>query len=1083
MDEGDPVTRVSDTTAGQPSAQLRRVERPSVHELLDIASHRRVCTVVAAAGWGKSSAVGAWARSHRTAWVRTGGQQVDPERFATRLRAALQTSLPPHRELPVPSSPAGCGASYSAALCAQLREVLREELVLVVDDLHQLPPESDPIGLLEGLCEDAPDHLHIVLVSRRECPFSLTRLRGQGLVAEIQASELAFDVAEVATLMRSALGEQPPGVLPAQVRERTAGWPAVVHGALDTLQAAPPERRLDVVDRLIRPGESLYTYLAEEVLDQEPASVRELLGRLAVLGESSAASLGVPGNDGARLLVQLACRGLVQRDPGYVDRWSLIWPLRDFYEHEPTPATDERLSLHKVAAQESVGRGAHADALRHLLAAADYPACAALLLEHGAALVDSCQLDGVLEVAEVAGEYLTDPRIQRVIGHARQVRGQWDAALECFQRAGSDQEPLEPGLAWQVGLIAYARGEFTAVIALRDRARLGHGDPADEARLFTLAGIACRMVGDYSRCRVEAERTLAAARRVGDPSLHAAGFLVRMVLATATGDRLRADLHRTNALEAATASGDLLQQLRVRVIWALGLVGLGMASEGLAEAQAALQLGESCGDPFLTAMALVARGRAHINVGEVEQAFGDFGAARDYLQRIGSRFLAWALCGLGDLYRMQGQPARGRAAYEEALALAEPCHDVLGLSTALIGLARIRATDDVPAARELAERAVTLDEGLNRVQALLARGWVALTSGDREAAAADATRAADVARSRRDGPGLADALVLSVLSAPDPARHGDQLAEAIEIWDEAGYRIEAATGRVVAGRVGASVPDLWAEHAERTLLECGVDVTSRRMAGPLAVTAAAAPALSIRTLGAFQVLRDGEPVPASEWQSRKARDLLKVLVAWRRVVTREQLMELLWPETDPVKSGKRLSVQLSGLRDVLRSPQNGEAGLLVTEGNVVRLDLTQVTVDVEQFLAHATSALDAHRGADPDAVELLRAAEAEYTGGFLEENPQEWAAAVAEEVRAVHIALLRALMERLRETGDVDGAVRCALKLLEQDGYDEQAHLALIRTHVGAGHHGEAKRRYQIYVARMNELGVPPRAFRDHRPG
>jgi DNA-binding SARP family transcriptional activator len=69
------------------------------------------------------------------------------------------------------------------------------------------------------------------------------------------------------------------------------------------------------------------------------------------------------------------------------------------------------------------------------------------------------------------------------------------------------------------------------------------------------------------------------------------------------------------------------------------------------------------------------------------------------------------------------------------------------------------------------------------------------------------------------------------------------------------------------------------------------------------------------------------------------------------------------------------------------------------------------------------------------------------------------------------------VVSRLRSAGDVEGAVRYSLRLLEQDYYDEQAHLDLIQVQLDAGHHGEALRRYRVYVRRMTELGVEPRPF------
>src|SRR6185437_2145703 len=130
------------------------------------------------------------------------------------------------------------------------------------------------------------------------------------------------------------------------------------------------------------------------------------------------------------------------------------------------------------------------------------------------------------------------------------------------------------------------------------------------------------------------------------------------------------------------------------------------------------------------------------------------------------------------------------------------------------------------------------------------------------------------------------------------------------------------------------IPHLDAYHADQILRDHGVDVDSRRIAGPLSVLARSVPALSIQTLGVFRVIRDGMQIPNTAWQSKKARDLLKILVARRRPTPREQLMELLWPGVSPTIAGNRLSVLLSTVRDVLQPQPAGEAPLLAVDGAV-----------------------------------------------------------------------------------------------------------------------------------------------------
>jgi DNA-binding SARP family transcriptional activator len=235
------------------------------------------------------------------------------------------------------------------------------------------------------------------------------------------------------------------------------------------------------------------------------------------------------------------------------------------------------------------------------------------------------------------------------------------------------------------------------------------------------------------------------------------------------------------------------------------------------------------------------------------------------------------------------------------------------------------------------------------------------------------------------------------------------------------------------------------------------------------------PAVFIRTLGAFQVIRDDTPVPSFMWQSKKARYLLKILIARRKATSREQLIELLWPQVDPAKAGNRLSVLLWTLRNVLQ-PRAGE-GPLVSNAGMVWLDHLHVNIDVEEFLSDANTALASHRGGRPEATDRLMAAIATYTGDFLEDDAhQDWATPLAEEVRATHIALLRALAARLRQR-DIDGAIRYLLRLLGQDPFDEQAHLDLVNIQLDTGHFGEALRHYDIYVKRMKEIDVYPQSL------
>ncbi len=63
-----------------------------------------------------------------------------------------------------------------------------------------------------------------------------------------------------------------------------------------------------------------------------------------------------------------------------------------------------------------------------------------------------------------------------------------------------------------------------------------------------------------------------------------------------------------------------------------------------------------------------------------------------------------ALTVLGDTYADQGNTTMARAAYEEAVALAEPSMDLQGLVPALAGLARVVAPEEPELAEQLLSR-------------------------------------------------------------------------------------------------------------------------------------------------------------------------------------------------------------------------------------------------------------------------------------------------------------------------------------------------------------------------------------------
>jgi pimeloyl-ACP methyl ester carboxylesterase/DNA-binding SARP family transcriptional activator len=242
--------------------------------------------------------------------------------------------------------------------------------------------------------------------------------------------------------------------------------------------------------------------------------------------------------------------------------------------------------------------------------------------------------------------------------------------------------------------------------------------------------------------------------------------------------------------------------------------------------------------------------------------------------------------------------------------------------------------------------------------------------------------------------------------------------------------------------------DAWVDHFER-FVAGSVSAPARPRATRV---------VRIETMGGFRVLVDGEPVPAGAWGSRQARLVCKRLaVTVDRPVTRDELVELLWPdELDAARTGARLSVVLSNIRRVL-------GGGIVADRDSVKLDLAVVQLDLATLAA-------AIAAGDDEAV--VRGA----TGPVLPEDPyDEWAAVARSRFDAAVASARRRLAGVASSERRWDDVVDHARAMLEVDGFDERAHELLVQALRSGGRHGEGVVALDRYRAAMAELGVQPR--------
>ena len=179
-----------------------------------------------------------------TAWYTASPQDRELSSLASGLATAIRPHVAPLAE-EFTAGLAGSGEELTRAemLAGQLSDALESslthDLVLVLDDAHELSSAAS-LRLVESLCRQAPETLHVVLASREELELRVDRLRAQGQVLELSSADLTFTLEEVDGLSVALLGTD--GAIAEAVYAATGGWPAAVRLALETLATIPRGR-------------------------------------------------------------------------------------------------------------------------------------------------------------------------------------------------------------------------------------------------------------------------------------------------------------------------------------------------------------------------------------------------------------------------------------------------------------------------------------------------------------------------------------------------------------------------------------------------------------------------------------------------------------------------------------------------------------------------------------------------------------------------------------------------------------------------------------------------------------------------
>jgi LuxR family transcriptional regulator, maltose regulon positive regulatory protein len=501
--------------SGRPLSREGFVRRPRLLEKLAEGRAATLVTIVAPAGYGKTSLLAEWVEqdSRPSVFFSLELWHEDPLLLVRDLLCALAEIEPLDacifQTLAEIDSQAEVPAVLSKLVVAL--DARTHPLVLVLDDADLLTGVG-ALQVLSVIAEHLAPGSQLVLASRTAPALPLGRLRAHRVLLELGPDELAMTRAEAALLFRAAAVRVGPEMLDVLLR-RTEGWPAGLY--LAVLCAREGRDAEAALARFAGDDRVVADYLRDEFLSGLAPEDLEFLVNTSILdllsGPVCDAVLQTSGS--ARLLDRMARRGLplwpLDRNR---ERYRPHRLLRDMLLGELRRTNPEReVQLHLSACAWYAEHGELDSAVSHAVAAGDPRLAGDLLWEHLPRSLAAGRNDLVRGWLEhfSSEELSAHPTLALTAAHSALARGDLREAehwglIGAAALARSRTPAMVASLPAGVAVIQAAVGRRGMAPMGRDAARaygLEEEDSPWRAIFSLLQGVAEHLTGDPGQAR------------------------------------------------------------------------------------------------------------------------------------------------------------------------------------------------------------------------------------------------------------------------------------------------------------------------------------------------------------------------------------------------------------------------------------------------------------------------------------------------------------------------------------------------------------------------------------------------------
>jgi two-component SAPR family response regulator len=223
--------------------------------------------------------------------------------------------------------------------------------------------------------------------------------------------------------------------------------------------------------------------------------------------------------------------------------------------------------------------------------------------------------------------------------------------------------------------------------------------------------------------------------------------------------------------------------------------------------------------------------------------------------------------------------------------------------------------------------------------------------------------------------------------------------------------------------------------------------------------------LQIRCLGRFQVTWENqEPI---KLRAEKTKELLAFLLYNQgRDISKEELLDRLWPEDDPEKAIRQLYNGIYYIRKALAG--YGVDRALISIGSKYNIMLGPVDSDIGRFY-------ELEKSRHADSLETLEEMEELYKGDYLESEDYRWAFFERESLGKIYQQCLLKLSTQYIEKKQFAKAESKLTKVYLKNPYAEIVTELLLKLYLQTGEKSKAVRHFSSYANLIKEdLGIKP---------